>query len=323
MKVGIVGGGPAGMSSALWLRQLGMEPLLMERGASLGGLLNLAYRENCWVLGLAASTGPRAAQSLAQHLESLGISPMLSTKIGSVRRLGEGFQIDGEADGVHFSQLVSAIVLALGTRVRGQEVLTGLVRGGEVEQNALICGPEAFRDLERYAHQRVLVVGGGDNAHEFIHMTSDLAASYVMLVRSERRAQRRFAAHVDELVGQGRCRVYEHSELTAISMVDGQLLAEFSGVEPGRVLVDAIVVLIGYEPESRYLDNLLSPDLLRELRLDANGYVVADQFGRTTCRGIYAAGDVTNPPLPSVVTALAAGALAARTIERDFCTDVI
>lgn len=322
MKIGIIGGGPAGMSAALWLRQLGMDALLLEKGPSLGGLLNLAYRENCWVLGLADSTGPRVAQSFAGHLGALGIQPMLSTRIRSLRRLGEDFQIDGEADGKPFSQSVAAIVLALGTRVRGQEVLAGLAGGREVDQNALICGPEAFRNLGRYAQQRVLVIGGGDNAHEFIQLTSDLANSYVMLVRSERRAQHRFAAHVDELVGQGRCRVHEHCALTSISTVDGQLSAEFAGHETGTVLVDAIVVLIGYEPEARHLESFLSPALLTELRLDASGYVVTDPFGRTTCRGIYAAGDVTNPPLPSVVTALAAGALAARTIERDFSPDV-
>ncbi|MFM8314948.1 MAG: NAD(P)-binding protein, partial [Deltaproteobacteria bacterium] len=47
----IVGGGPAGCSCALWLKHLGLKPLLIERSHRLGGLQNDSPYPNIWILG--------------------------------------------------------------------------------------------------------------------------------------------------------------------------------------------------------------------------------------------------------------------------------
>jgi thioredoxin reductase len=70
----------------------------------------------------------------------------------------------------------------------------------------------------------------------------------------------------------------------------------------------------------RPLDTLLNP---ASLRRNERGYIEVDSDGRTSIDGVYAAGDVCNEQHPCVATALAAGTIVARTIERDQRTELL
>ena len=78
-----------------------------------------------------------------------------------------------------------------------------------------------------------------------------------------------------------------------------------------QLLVDHIVVLFGYQPNS-------DGSWLAELAptTNARGYLVVDSNMETSCRGMFAAGDVANPAHPCIATALARGAIAARQIAK-------
>jgi thioredoxin reductase len=71
--------------------------------------------------------------------------------------------------------------------------------------------------------------------------------------------------------------------------------------------------MFGYLPNTEVLD-VFAPEL--KPALSENGYVATDIWQRTSVAGIYAAGDLTETPQPSVPTALAQGLVAARAIER-------
>jgi len=79
----------------------------------------------------------------------------------------------------------------------------------------------------------------------------------------------------------------------------------------GEIDVDHVVLLFGYRPNT-------NEPWLTELALatDALGYLLVDANMETSCRGVFAVGDVSNPTHPCIATAIASGTVAARTIEK-------
>ncbi|MGD1698426.1 NAD(P)-binding protein [Dapis sp. BLCC M229] len=67
--IGIIGGGPPGMSCALWLKYLGFSPIIIERKQRLGGLQQLSNFQNVWYLGLIEKTGYEIAEQFRQHIQ--------------------------------------------------------------------------------------------------------------------------------------------------------------------------------------------------------------------------------------------------------------
>ena len=75
--------------------------------------------------------------------------------------------------------------------------------------------------------------------------------------------------------------------------------------------VDHVALLLGYRPSTHqaWLSALA-------LEQDANGYLIVDGNMETSCRGVFAVGEVANPMHPNIVTAIASGTMAAREIQR-------
>ena len=101
-----------------------------------------------------------------------------------------------------------------------------------------------------------------------------------------------------------------------VSGKDGLSLLKYRNTETGEVTEYrtaegdsfGVFVFAGYEPATGLVQGLAE--------CDAQGYVVTDRSQKTTCEGLYAAGDVCIKPLRQVVTAVGDGALAATELER-------
>jgi thioredoxin reductase len=312
--IAILGAGPAGLSAALWLRNLGFETCVLEATARAGGLQNLNFLANEWVLGQVGQTGPALSARLVDHAARAGVQILPGV---------QALRLEGAA-GVFRLHLSNgralpcvAVLVATGTRYRGKEVLADIDGASELPPQSIMYGPYAFADLDALAGKRVLVIGGGDNAFENARLLVSVVAQVHLAIRSQPRVQQRLAATIAEEEKAGRCRVLQPATVRAIFSDATGLnvtLAKADGIE--RIGVDRIHVLVGYEPNTAFLA-ILPPELRAGLCLDAQGYLVVDAAGRSGVPGIYAAGDVCNPRFPSVVSALAQGARAAKTIEMD------
>ena len=95
----VLGGGPAGMSCALWLSNYGLRPLIIEAQATLGGMAGRDPYPNPWLLGRPGLRGRDNAAEFARHIEAikiecwLGARPLTYTVVGSRR----GFVADHDA----------------------------------------------------------------------------------------------------------------------------------------------------------------------------------------------------------------------------------
>ena len=161
MNIAVIGGGPAGMSCALWLKNFGYRAVMLEAESALGGLQRYNFHDNPWVLGLAGFNGVGLAQHLVEHFRTLSLPSYLGCGIRTINRIGSGFSL--MLDCVENTALeVSGIVIATGTRPRA---VPGFLELGKLTDR-IIIGPTSFKIKNGIQKNRVLILGGGDNAFD-------------------------------------------------------------------------------------------------------------------------------------------------------------
>jgi thioredoxin reductase (NADPH) len=314
----ILGAGPAGLSAALWLHNLGLRAAIFDRLPHPGGAQRLNFLSNDWVLGVDGLTGPQLSDRFVSHVQSLGVPLEMSAEAFSLRKLAHGFSIGFRLPSTTREIEARRLIIAAGTRYRGSEVLAGVEGCEALPNRALAFGPYAFADLERCRKKRILIVGGGDNAFENARRLAGIAAAVTVVVRSRPRAQAQLVAAVRNCQSAGVCQIREGSTVEAIRPTQMGLEVTLRGVDQARAIeCDRIHVLAGYEPNTIFLAALMGEAGLPLIQLDAEGYIIVDERMSTSCPGIYAAGDICNRKFPSVVSAIGQGAVAAKAIEAD------
>lgn len=314
-RIVVFGAGPAGLSAALWLRNLGFAPRVVDIAEQAGGLQNLNFLANDWVLGQPGHTGPELSRRFVDHALAVGVS--LSRGVRPIHVAGEAGTFEVRFD-LGEPIACAALLIATGTRYRAEEVLAEVEGIGAIAAGRIAYGPYAFADLAALAGQRVLIVGGGDNAFENARLLAPRAAMVQLVVRGRPRAQQGLAAEVAAEVAAGRCRLLCSAGLRRVreDRAGLEVTLRVAGADE-TIVVDRIHVLAGYEPNTVFLADTLAEHLAAAMCYDPQGYLLTDAAGRTGAAGIYAAGDVCNPSFPSVVSAIAQGAMVAKTIEMD------
>lgn len=306
MRVAILGAGPAGMSCANACLSFGLEPVVIEAADHIGGTQRSNFHPNLWMLGYPDETGEQMTRRLAEHFRQLDLTLYLRTQVQSVGAAAHGFtlRLDTPQGGRELE--ARAIVLATGMRPRATPELAALAQ----QSPRVIIGPLASAIRDEVRHARVLILGGGDNALDHALFLAERGNTVRVCTR------RHFSARQAFLTA---CRGRPEIELKAhcvpdrlVAEADGRILVHWGAV---RVRYDWLLVMYGYQPNTEVLaqfDPAIRP------QLTDSGHVQVDGWQRTSVPGIYAAGDLTVSPQPSVATAIAQGIAAARAIERDW-----
>lgn len=167
----ILGGGPAGLSAAIWLKKLGVEAVLLERSGALGGLQRRSPYENLWIPGVQGKTGQEVARALANHATALGVEVRLN-QAASVSR-NELYRIGDFAS--------PYLVIATGSTPRA---------GRFVPSATVAIGPGEPMEALDVAGRRVAILGGGDNAFDQARFVRDRGGEVTVFSRGEPRAQK-------------------------------------------------------------------------------------------------------------------------------------
>ncbi len=119
MKTAIIlGGGPAGCQCALWLKMLGLDPVIVEKTNKLGGLQHFNPYQNNWLIGMRHTTGREFANNVQQHIEELEIIVLFNDTIAEFNALEKSFSV---RVGKH--QLETAnIIIATGSMPRAEAI---------------------------------------------------------------------------------------------------------------------------------------------------------------------------------------------------------
>jgi len=309
--VPIIGGGPAGMSCALWLKNYGLHPVIIERRPELGGMQRLSPYPDHWLLGRPDMTSRENAETFARHIERESIETLRGASPARVERQSGTFRLDVTGpDGTRTFES-TALVIATGTDFRSAGWLD---RVSDARTRAalgrVLPGPAAAGEPDADLGARVLIVGGGDNAFDVASHLVRPDRMVTIAMRSDRpRAQPLLVERVTAQVAAGRAEIRAGAAVQSLTDEPSGIVVRF---DDGTSLeADRIILCLGYEPNTRepWIDSL-------DLRKDRAGYIVVDANMETSCPGVFAIGDVSNPAHPCTVTALAAGSIAAREIQK-------
>ena len=293
----IIGGGPAGLSAAIYASRSMLDAVTLEREA-LGGQVILTSEIDNYP-GVPHADGFGLVDAMRAQAEELGASIVMDPVTRVERDGGTGlFHVAG-ASGRYASR---AVVAALGARPRPAGF------AGEAEYVGRGVSYCATCDGMFYRNKHVFVVGGGNSAAEEALFLARITAKVTVVVRKDHlRAQR---AIVRELERNEKVELRLQTSITAVS--GDALLSEirFRDNATGREYTETfeegscgVFVLVGRVPETEVLRGLV--------RLDEAGYAVTDERMATETPGLFVAGDARSKPLRQIVTAAADGAVAA------------
>lgn len=281
--VAIIGAGPAGCSCAIWLKQLGFNPLLIDRQPQCGGIqLQNAY-PNTWIASSANVSGKDIAAIMHKNVTDLNIALHLEAQALHAVQKGQVFETEIIKAGRKQKFLSRFMVLAGGIIPKS---------GGFTERENLFIGSTPRLAAAGLKGKSVALLGGGDNAFEnYLFARQGGAAHVNIFSRSKPRAQLNFINKVPEkdvFIGPFACDPEKNT-------VNGRHF-------------DCIIVMYGYEVSR---ESLLGLDVSRS----DSGYLSTDAQCRTSLVGVFAIGEITNRTHPSCVTAMADGVIAAKAIQ--------
>jgi thioredoxin reductase (NADPH) len=292
----IIGAGPAGLSTAFWCDELGLDTLVLEQSEQVGGQLHRVYNPINNYLGLKASNGEELLARFTAEVDSADFDLWTQTSISSVDLKAKRVSL---ASGEELQSI--ALVIATGVRPRelgvpGEKEFAGK---GMIESGA--------RDRELFAGQDVCVVGGGDAAVENALLLAEVCPTVTLVHRGKKlRARREFR---ERLQSQHCITVFTESVLTRImggERIEAVEIQRKQGLKPFQLAVRGVLIRIGVEPNA---------ELFREqLETDPGGYVVVNSQQETNVPMVFAIGDVSNPVAPTISGATGAGATAAKVI---------
>ena len=286
----IIGGGPAGLTAAIYALRANKSVLVLEKG-SFGGQITYSPKvEN--IPGFVSVTGNEFAEKLVEQALELGaeIEPteVFSIKDGDVKTV---ITEDGDFE-------AKAVIIATGAKHR--------LLGIENEENLIGNGISfcAVCDGAFYKNQEVAVIGGGNSALQEAILLSDVASKvYVVqnldyLTGEKKLAEQLYAKeNVEIITGSVVKAVNGDDELESI------VITKTADGQERKIETKGMFVAIGLIPQNAPFGNVIG--------LDSYGYADSDESCTTQTNGIFVAGDCRKKRIRQVATACSDGAVAA------------
>lgn len=292
----ILGGGPAGYTTALYSARAGLDTVVIERMSAGGQMILTGDIDNYpgfeegidgFTLGMKMQQGAERFGAKTEYAEITEVD--FSDKIKKIKT----------TNGDYFGKTV---VISTGANpkelgIDGEQELIG--RGVHYCSH---CDGRFYKD------KTVIVVGGGNSAvADALHLSRMAKKVYVVHRRSTLKAEKIY--HEPLLKAENVEILWNSTVLEFIT--DGKLTgANVKNINTNDVVslsCDGIFISIGRKPATEFL--------VDKVLLDKNGYVVADESTCTNVSGVFAVGDVRTKVLRQVVTAVADGAVAVHYAE--------
>lgn len=292
----IVGSGPAGCTAALYAARAGLDVVMLEK-LSAGGQMALTSQIDNYPGFPDGIDGFVLGQQMQQAAERFGAKTELA-EVYAMDLRSEPKVIE-TSEGIFRGRAV-VIATGAGPRLLGlpnEEALVG--------RGVNYC---AHCDGMFYRGKTVAVVGGGNSAAADAMLLSRLAKKVILIHRRD--TLRATKVYHNPLMQTENVEFVWNSAVTEL-IGDGKLAGlKVKNLQSGEETViecDGLFVSIGRSPATELVNG--------QLKLDAAGYIVADESTATNLDGVFAVGDVRTKQLRQIVTATADGAAAAHAAE--------
>ena len=294
--IAILGGGPGGLTAALYACRARMKTILIEK-LSCGGQILITDKIENFPGFPEGVTGPDLADWMMKQAEHFGLEFRQADAVKiSPKKTDKGpFSVE-LAGGAKLEAL--SLIVATGARwnelgIPGEKELAG--RG--VSYCATCDGP-LFRG------RQVAVIGGGDTAIEDALFLTKFAEKVTVIHRRDRlRATKILQERAQANKRIEFCMSSVAKRIAGTKKCEGVVVTAAAGGPEKTIPADGVFVLIGMTPNSGIVKGLVT--------LDEKGYIVCDDDMATSAAGIFACGDVRRKLLRQVVTAAGDGATAA------------
>jgi len=298
----ILGGGPAGLTAAIYAGRAGLSVLVVERGAFGGTVFQTAEIAN-YPGGVPGESGFEFSSRLSAHADMFGAEKVAATAAKVV--------IDGRVKQIIAGDKTysgRSLIIATGTVSSKLGVPGETEYAGKGVSYCAVCDGPFFSGLDVY------VVGGGDSALEESLYLARFARHVTVIHRRDAfRAAKQIVDHA------GRTENISFMLDTVVTEVGGGVFLtriETENVKTGeKAVIQAnegenfgFFIFAGMSPQTGLFDG-------SGLEIQ-NGYIITDEGMRTNIPGVFAAGDVRSKQLRQIVTAAADGAIAAIQAEK-------
>lgn len=286
----VIGGGPAGLTAALYARRANKTVLVIEKG-SFGGQITYSPKvEN--IPGFTEITGNEFGEKMVEQV----LAQEADVECAEVLEIKDGVYKTVVTDSGDFT--AKAIVIATGAKHRllglpGEEKFIG--------EGISFC---AVCDGAFYEGKEVAVIGGGNSALQEAILLADLAKKVTVVqnldfLTGEKKLQDKLAtkSNVEVILG-----TVVDSFIGGDSLEGIRIRKEADGTVRD-LMVDGVFVAIGLVPQNEVFAGLVP--------LDGRGYIISGEDCLTGTAGVFAAGDCRTKAIRQVTTAVADGAVAA------------
>lgn len=297
----VIGGGPAGLTAAIYLARAKYRVVVVEK-ERFGGQITITH-EVVNYPGVERTSGAELTETMRRQAESFGAEFMLAGV--------ESLDMSGDVKTVKTDRgelKCFGVLLATGAHPR----MVGFT--GEAEFRGRGVAYCATCDGEFFTGKKVFVVGGGFAAAEESVFLTKFARHVTILMLTEDFTCAEAAA--EPARRHEKISILPNTELLEVAGENGLTYARWRNTKTGEETEYrskdgesfGVFVFAGYEPASGLVKGLVE--------LDEKGYILTDVSLKTSVNGVYAAGDVCIKPLRQVVTATGDGALAATELEK-------
>lgn len=286
----VIGGGPAGLTAALYALRANKTVLVIEK-ATFGGQITYSPKVENYP-GFLQMSGNEFADKLVEQVLAQGAE----IELGEVTQVinGETKKViteDGEFEG-------KAVIIATGAKHRmlGLENEENLV--GEGISFCAVCDGAFYKDKE------VAVIGGGNSAlQEAILLTQTASKVYVVQDLDFLTGEKKLA---EQLESNDKVEIITGHRVTALkgeTELKGVVITDSKTGEEKELGIDGMFVAIGLIPQNEIFASIID--------IDEKGYAAGDESCLTKTEGIFVAGDCRSKRIRQVATAISDGAVAA------------
>jgi thioredoxin reductase (NADPH) len=296
-EVIIIGGGPAGLTAGLYTSRSRLDTLLIEMGL-LGGQMTTTELIDNYPGFPQGINGDELSRLMEEQAKRFGLE-VVTQSVVEVKLEGNKKVVKTD-EGSYFC---NSLIVCTGTEYRKLGVPGENEFAGRGVSYCATCDGAFFRDSQ------IIVVGGGDSAlTEALYLTK--FAKEVTIIH-RRDALRGTKIYQERVFANPKIKLLWDSvvqEIKGDSVVRSVLVKNLKTGEQTELPAEGAFLFVGLLPRTQFLKGLV--------RLDEGGYILTDENGETSAKGIFAAGDCRKKLLRQIATAVGEGATAAFAAEK-------
>ncbi|GHT04565.1 thioredoxin reductase [Endomicrobiia bacterium] len=291
----IIGGGPAGLSAAIYASRARLKTLIIEKTGCGGQMTTTDLLENYPGFN-GGINGFELAVKLEKQARDFG-AEIIYDEVGAIEQ-----GLSKKVITANSAYETKTVIIAAGTYAKKMNIPGESEFMGRGVSFCAVCDAPFYRD------KNVLVVGGGDSAIEEAAYISKFAKNVTVVhrrdkLRAAKILQERMKLHPNISV------IYDSvpKEIFGSDSVEKVTITNVKTNESKDLIIDGVFVFTGLIPNTLFLSGVA---------LDKTGYIITDEDMNTSSTGIFACGDIRKKQLRQVVTAASDGAQAAVSAQR-------